>query len=164
MVSAGSVTCVPPRKSGPRRAHRVDADRVARRRWRAGWHDHLVTSPYFRVTFGIGKVKPYPALPHPGLEARPSKLTDAFFLERFLGPAEGRERENLEGVTGLYEPVHWAGAGLRVMSGGEWGPCAPGDWAMPEGAQEFQGWWMGQKIRGSGPAEKPFLLSEWCAA
>ena len=68
-----------------------------------------------------------------------------------------RERELRGCVRGLYEPVHWAGVGRRVMSGGEWGPCAPGDWAMPEGAQEFQGWWAGQNFRGRDPAESLFF-------
>ena len=59
-------------------------------------------------------------------------------------PKDEGERELAGGVRGLYEPVRRAGAGRRVMSGGEWGPSAPGDWAMPEGVQEFQGWWVGQ--------------------
>ena len=59
-------------------------------------------------------------------------------------PKGERERELAGGVRGLCEPVHRAGAGRRVMSGGEWGPGAPGDWAKPEGVQEFQGWWVGQ--------------------
>ncbi len=54
------------------------------------------------------------------------------------------KRELAGGVRGLCEPVHRAGA---VMSGGEWGPSAPGDWAMPEGVQEFQGWWVGQTFK-----------------
>jgi hypothetical protein len=49
-------------------------------------------------------------------------------------------------VTGVCER-NWAGAGRRVMSGGEYGPCAPGEWAMPEGAREFQGWWVRQKFK-----------------
>ncbi len=57
----------------------------------------------------------------------------------WAGPEPGLGRAWSEG--GLYEPVLWAGAGRRVMSGGEWGPCAPGDWAMPEGVQQFQGLW-----------------------
>ena len=59
-------------------------------------------------------------------------------------PKGERERELAGGVRGLCEPVHRAGAGRRVMSGGEWGPGAPGDWAKPEGVQEFQGWRVGQ--------------------
>ena len=50
----------------------------------------------------------------------------------------------------MCEPVHRAGAGRRVMSGGEWGPGAPGDWAKPEGVQEFQshGWPFSGRVEG----------------
>ncbi len=62
-------------------------------------------------------------------------------------------------MRGLYEPVHWAGAGRRVMSGGECGPLCAGRLGQARGGAGVPGMVGGTNFQGRDPAEEHFLLS-----